>query len=141
MHTLRLTREHAGLGCTPAPQRSLTWVPYIALECRAEYRMVTGAERQSLVVLRVSLRGGEYDVFRREELRAELDAIDTDTDIELDLSATSLMDAGAVGLLAAFRRRVVSRNPRAKVRLLNAAPIVRKILSVSKVDALFELVP
>lgn len=103
--------------------------------------MVTGAERQSLVVLRVSLRGGEYDVFRREELRAELDAIDTDTDIELDLSTTSLMDAGAVGLLAAFRRRVVSRNPRAKVRLLNAAPIVRKILSVSKVDALFELVP
>lgn len=93
------------------------------------------------MVLRVSLRGGEYDVFRRDELRAELDAIDTDSDIDLDLSATSLMDAGAIGLLASFRRRVVNRNPRAKVRLLNAAPIVRKILAVSHVDALFDLVP
>lgn len=92
------------------------------------------------MVLRVSLRGGEYDVFRRDELRAELDAIDTDTDIDLDLSATSLMDAGAIGLLAAFRRRVVIHNPRAKVRLINAAPIVRKILAVSQVDELFDLV-
>lgn len=103
--------------------------------------MLTGAERQSLVVLRVSLRGGDYDVFRRDELRAELDAIDTDMDIELDLGATSLMDAGAVGLLAAFRRRIVSKNPRAKVRLVNARPIVRKVLALSELDALFELVP
>lgn len=103
--------------------------------------MVTGAERQSLVVLRVSLRGGEYDVFRRDELRAELDAIDTDTDIELDLGATSLMDAGAIGLLANFRRQVGNRNPHARVRLVNAAPIVRKILAVSRVDELFDLMP
>lgn len=80
-------------------------------------------------------------MFRRDELRAELDAIDSDSDIELDLATTSLMDAGAVGLLARFRQRVITRNPRAKVRLLHAAPIVRKVLTISQLDGLFDLVP
>lgn len=90
---------------------------------------------------RVTLRGGEYDVFRREELRAELDAIDAGSDVDLDLGTTSLMDAGAVGLLLAFRRRVKQANPKARVRLLNAAPIVRRILKISRVEDLFEFAP
>lgn len=90
---------------------------------------------------RVTLRGGEYDVFRREELRAELDAIDAGSDVDLDLGTTSLMDAGAVGLLLAFRRRVKQANPEARVRLLNAAPIVRRILKISRVEELFEFAP
>lgn len=90
---------------------------------------------------RVRLRGGEYDVFRRGELRAEMEAIDVAGDIDLDLGTTSLMDAGAVGLLVAFRSRVSNSHPSARVRLLNAAPIVRRILSVAGVEKLFDFFP
>lgn len=87
---------------------------------------------------RVTLRGGEYDVFRRQELSAELGAIDTGSDVDLDLSTTSLMDAGAIGLLIALRHRVQQSNPNAVVRLHNVAPIVERVLKICRADELFE---
>jgi anti-anti-sigma factor len=93
------------------------------------------------VVFRAALKGGDYDVFRREELRAELSRIEADTDIEIDLSSTTFMDAGAVGLLISFRRRILEKNRRARVRLIGASPIVRRGLQLSKAEELFDFAP
>jgi anti-anti-sigma factor len=93
------------------------------------------------VGFRVALKGGDYDVFRREELRAELAAIDVDADVDIDLTTTTFMDAGAVGLLIAFRRRVLNKNPNARVRLIGASRIVRRVLELSKAEELFEFSP
>lgn len=86
----------------------------------------------------VTLRGGEYDVFRRQELSAELGAVDSGSDVDLDLSTTSLMDAGAIGLLIALRHRVQQSNPKAVVRLHNVAPIIKRVLKICRADELFE---
>jgi anti-anti-sigma factor len=91
-----------------------------------------------VVIFRAALQGGDYDVFRREELRAELAQMDADADVELDLSTTTFMDAGAVGLLIAFRRRVLEKNRNARVRLIGATPIVRRVLQLSKAEELFD---
>lgn len=86
------------------------------------------------------LHGGEYDVFRRDELRAELASIDVDGDVDIDFRETSLIDAGAAGLLVAFRNRVRARYPQAKVRLVHVAPIIRRLLQVSGTAEAFEIV-
>lgn len=86
------------------------------------------------------LNGGEYDVFRREDLRAELQAIDVQGDIDVDMRETTFIDAGAAGLLVSFRNRVRSRYPKAHVRLVNVAPIVRRLLQVSGTAEAFEIV-
>lgn len=89
----------------------------------------------------VALQGGDYDVFRRDELRAELDAIDAGADVDVDLKATTFMDAGAIGLLIVFRRRLLNADPNTRVRLLNVPSIVRRVLEISGADALFEIPP
>ena len=86
------------------------------------------------------LNGGEYDVFRRDELRAELHAIEFDGDVDIDLRETTFMDAGAAGLLVAFRNRVRSRYPDARVRLLNVCPIVLRLLQVSGTAGAFDII-
>jgi anti-anti-sigma factor len=85
------------------------------------------------------LNGGEYDVFRREDLRAELQAIEVAGDIELDLRETTFIDAGAAGLLVSFRNRVRKQFPHAHVRLINVPPIVRRLLQVSGTADAFEI--
>jgi anti-anti-sigma factor len=89
----------------------------------------------------VVLQGGDYDVFRRDELKAELDAIDAGTDVDVDLKATTFMDAGAIGLLIVFRRRLLDADPNSRVRLLNVPPIVRRVLEISGAAKLFEIAP
>lgn len=80
-------------------------------------------------------------MFRHDDLRAELAAIDANTDVELDLTGTTFMDAGAVGLLIVFRRRLLDKNPKARVTLIGATPIVRRVLQISKAEDLFEFAP
>jgi len=87
------------------------------------------------------LNGGEYDVFRRDDLRAELQAINVEGDVDLDLRETTFIDAGAAGLLVSFRNRVRARHPDARVRLLNVQPIVRRLLEVSGTAGAFEILP
>lgn len=86
----------------------------------------------------VSLHGGEYDIWRREELRSELDAIDASGDVIIDLNRITFMDAGAIGLLLSFRRRVRENNKNARVTLRNTPPIVMRVLKLSRADQLFE---
>jgi len=86
----------------------------------------------------VSLHGGDYDIWRREELRSELDAIDASGDVIIDLTGITFMDAGAVGLLLGFRRRVRETNGHAQVTLRNTPPIVLRVLKISRADQLFE---
>lgn len=89
----------------------------------------------------IVLSGGEYDVWRRNELRSELDRIELSGEVILDLSRVTFMDAGAVGLLLAFRKRVFKHNPKARVTLRNTPQIVRRVLSIARADDLFDFSP
>ena len=85
---------------------------------------------------RVTLRG-DYDVWRRDELRAELERLDLSGDITLDMSGVTLVDAGCAAMLIGLRRRLRERTPKARVILLNAPRIVRRVLELCGAADLF----
>lgn len=89
------------------------------------------------VSTRLTLRG-EYDVWRRDELREALERLDHTGDLTIDLSATTLLDAGSVALLIALRHRLQERTPGARVILLNAPRIVKRVLELCEAAGLFE---
>ena len=85
---------------------------------------------------RIVLRG-DYDVWRRDELREQLARIDLTDDIILDMSRVTLMDAGSVSLLIALRHRLRERNENANVILENAPRIVKRVLELCGAADLF----
>lgn len=89
----------------------------------------------------IVLSGGEYDVWRRNELRTELDGAELSSKVIIDLSRVTFMDAGAVGLLLAFRKRVYEYDPKARVTLRNTPQIVRRVLSIAHAEDLFDFSP
>lgn len=96
-----------------------------------------GGEKGSTPVsTRLALHGA-YDIWRRDELRAELDRLDVSGDVIIDLGATTLMDAGAAGLLIAFSQRLRQRAPSARVILKNTPRIVERVLELCGARELF----
>lgn len=89
----------------------------------------------------IVLSGGEYDVWRRNELRTELDGAELSSEVIIDLSRVTFMDAGAVGLLLAFRKRVYEYDPKARVTLRNTPQIVRRVLGIAHAEDLFDFSP
>lgn len=85
---------------------------------------------------RVTLRG-DYDIWRRDELRAELERLDLSGDITLDMSRVTLVDAGCAAMLIGLQRRLQERTPNARVILLNAPRIVRRVLELCGAADLF----
>lgn len=85
---------------------------------------------------RVSLRG-DYDIWRRDELRAELERLDLSDDITIDMSGVTLVDAGCAAVLIALQRRLHERAPKARVILVNAPRIVRRVLELCGAVDLF----
>ena len=96
-----------------------------------------GEERQRVLSTRLILHG-EYDIWRREELRAALGGLDPGADVVLDMRAVTFMDAGSAALLIALRKRQSAKNPKARVILLHAPVIVVRVLELSGAKDLFE---
>lgn len=88
------------------------------------------------VVSRLVLRG-EYDVWRREQLRSGLERLDLSGDVCIEMRDVSLMDAGAVSLLIHLQRRLHERAPGARVILSNAPRIVRRVIDLCGASELF----
>lgn len=85
---------------------------------------------------RLVLRG-DYDIWRRDELHAELDRLDLNDDITMDMSGVTLIDAGSVSLLIALRQRLRERSPDANITFVNAPHIVRRVLDLCAAAGLF----
>lgn len=85
---------------------------------------------------RLTLRG-DYDVWRREELRSQLQGVEVAGDVTIDLSGVTLMDAGSAALLIALKRRVNERDPNARVILLDTPRIVKRVLDLCGASGLF----
>ncbi len=96
-----------------------------------------GGEKGSMPVsTRLTLRG-EYDVWRRDELRLQLENVDLTADVLVDLSGTMMMDAGSCALLIALQRRLSERTPGSRVFLVNAPRIVKRVLELCGAADLF----
>lgn len=86
---------------------------------------------------RVVLRG-DYDIFRRDELRRDLEHLDLSGDVTLDLREVTLLDAGSAALLIAFQSRLHEHAPKARVILENAPRIVRRVMELCGATHLFD---
>src|SRR5579884_2656354 len=85
---------------------------------------------------RLALRG-DYDIWRRDELRTELERLDLSADITIDLRGVTLMDAGAASLLIALQHRLREHTPAANVILANTPPIVKRVIELCGAAELF----
>ncbi len=83
------------------------------------------------------LDGGEYDVARKEFLRAELDETEPHSDVVLDLAKTDYIDCSCVGVLIAKLRDWRARDPDTHIRLRNVAPGTARMLGLLELDRLF----
>jgi anti-anti-sigma factor len=76
--------------------------------------------------------------FRRTALEHVERAVqDSAPRIYVDLSATREIDASGLGVLVLLQKR--ARERMIATRLMNAGPVVRSMLSLTKLDYLFEL--
>lgn len=83
---------------------------------------------------------GEFDMSNADRLRERLSAtLDdaTSVTIILDLSALDFIDSTILGLLVAADRR--ARRAGAVLRLAAPPPFVRRLLSLTALDTLFEI--
>lgn len=95
-----------------------------------------GEKGDSRVTSRITLRG-DYDIWRRDELRAEIERLELSDDITIDMTGVTLMDAGAVSLLISLQHRLRERNPKANVILRNAPRMVKRVLEICRAADLF----
>jgi anti-anti-sigma factor len=83
------------------------------------------------------LDGGEYDVARKNDLRAELEKTEPHSDVVLDLAQTDYMDCSCVGILIAKLHEWRERHPDTNLRLRNVAPSIARMLGILELDRLF----
>jgi anti-anti-sigma regulatory factor len=101
--------------------------------------LLRGGEKGDVPVgSHLTLRG-DYDIWRRDELRAALEALDLSDDVFIDMSGVTLMDAGSVALLIALKHRLHEHTPGARVILEHTPRIVRRVLDLCDALDLFVL--
>jgi anti-anti-sigma factor len=80
---------------------------------------------------------GSYDVWRRDELQAQLENVDLRDDVLLDLREVKIIDAGAASLLIALSHRLRETTRGARVILLHTPRLVRRVLDLCGASDLF----
>jgi anti-anti-sigma factor len=93
-------------------------------------------EKGGRLATRLRLQGS-YDVWRRDELRAQLESVDLTDDVFLDLREVKLIDAGAAALFIALAHRLSERTPGARVTLLNTPRLVQRVFELCGASDLF----
>jgi len=83
------------------------------------------------------LEGGEYDVARKDDLRAELEQTEPHSDVVLDLAKTDYLDCSCIGVLIAKLHEWRERHPDTHLRLRNVAPSITRMLGILELDRLF----
>ena len=81
---------------------------------------------------------GEYDISRQSELEAALGTAIPAPSVVLDMSDVSYMDSTALTCLIALHKRIIEKGS-GVLRLEGVRPNIRRILSVTKLDEIFEL--
>lgn len=85
----------------------------------------------------LKLQGGDYDISRKDDLRAELNHTEPHSDVVLDLALTDYIDCSCLGVmimqLRTWREQVADTN----LRLQNVAPSIVRILGLLELDRLF----
>ena len=93
-----------------------------------------GAQESAASVERLELHG-EYDLSRKEELAALLASVTSEKPVVLDLTRVTYVDSSFLNQLGSLR----SRLPESKITLRGVNPQLRRVLSLMRFDAIFEI--
>lgn len=80
---------------------------------------------------------GRFDFNIHSDFRNAYRDLPPTTKFVIDLSKASFMDSSAMGMLLLLREHAGEKA--ANIRLLNCTPAVRKILSISNLDKMFDM--
>jgi anti-anti-sigma factor len=81
---------------------------------------------------------GRFDFSEHQAFKAACDSCSSVQKYTLDLRATEYVDSSALGMLLILRDKV--GGDKARVKILNANPDVRKVLSIANFEKLFTVV-
>lgn len=80
---------------------------------------------------------GRFDFSLHADFRNAYRDLPRDTAYIIDLAQTTFMDSSAMGMLLLLREYAGDKE--ADIRLINCSPEVRKVLSISNLDKMFQL--
>ncbi len=84
-----------------------------------------------------ALHGGEYDIGRRDELKAELDLISPHSDVVIDLTSTVSLDCYSLGMMVGKLKEWRAEKPGTNLRLLNVNRDLVKVMRSLHLDRVF----
>ena len=99
----------------------------------------SGIEPPGLVA--ITLKGGEYDIARRDELHAELAPAETAPVAAIDFSKVEFADSTALGCLLHLKKRMGERHDNPVIRLSGVRPSIERLLDITGLTKIFEIVP
>jgi len=80
---------------------------------------------------------GRFDFSLHADFRNAYRDLPSDTSYTIDLGRTTFMDSSAMGMLLLLREYAGDKE--ADIRLVNCSPEVRKVLSISNLDKMFQM--
>jgi anti-anti-sigma factor len=84
-----------------------------------------------------TLRGGYYDIARKDELEAELGRVEPHSDVVLNLDNVEHLDCSCLGVMVARLQSWRKAQPGTNLRLQNVSRHFAKILCLVELDQLF----
>ncbi|GAC1391204.1 MAG: hypothetical protein NVSMB31_08510 [Vulcanimicrobiaceae bacterium] len=84
-----------------------------------------------------ALHGGDYDIGRKDELKAELDAISPHSDVVIDLANTASLDCFSLGIMVSKLEEWRAEKPGTNLRLLNVNRGVEKVMRSLRLERIF----
>ncbi len=87
----------------------------------------------------VAFHGGFYDISRKGELKAELDAISPHSDVVIDLSSTEYLDCSAVGMMVGKLRQWEKEKPGTRLRLRNVNRRLTNVMLILNLHRIFTI--
>lgn len=81
---------------------------------------------------------GRFDFGEHQAFKAACDSCTAAQKYTLDLRAAEYVDSSALGMLLMLRDKV--GGDKARVKILNASPDVKKVLTIAKFEKLFTII-
>jgi anti-anti-sigma factor len=81
---------------------------------------------------------GDFDISCKQALSRILESSADEGEVTIDLSKTTFLDASTLAILAKLQRQRGEKNA-STLRVIGANPHIRKILSITKLDQVFDV--
>lgn len=101
----------------------------------------TGGSFEPPSIVVIKLKGGEYDLARRDELASELKPGYVAQTVILDFADVTFADSTALGCLMHLRKRMAEHHEVPVIRIMAVSPTVFRLFDITGMTKIFEIIP